>query len=657
MTVPAAATLQAPYNINYRYSSNNINIYFYCVEENAPNPFVTPSALTVPEGAVISLNVTGAGSPPQAAEWYYDYNKDSSYEKIYQKLEGQTGATLNIAVSPESLNLGYLDESNGKYYLRFYAKIGRLISNEVVFVVNETSITGARSLEASNWGSYAGACQWLNVGAAFGNSVAAGTPVKFYLTAALNGTPDTAIAGTLLETTVAAVPAAANFSEKDMGFLAGTLPAGEYWLAVQVGTGETASYRYRTFTVYPGVKECVKAALDKMISYYQTKGFVRNGTYVGLSVWDDTGTDWKAWILSNYGHTVSDSLLAGADGRTYLDDLNELLARYEQEGREHSAKDDFRFVCALCATGADPRNFNGKNLIPGLLSHAYNEDGSLKLDENGALMGEVDILSVSYLMLGAEIAAATEAEGYTDALKKAGIKAILPMVERSVNAQSAAEITSTDWLAMMSYPFYFLQGDGEYGARITDAIGKMAAMTAAYQYANGGLASGWPGSSSGGSFDPVISPDDYAVNTNSMAVMLNALALFGTTAEDLEDEVWQENWGTLITAFFGLQQEDGSMGFNGASNEMVTYQTLGALVELYTGRSCFVNARETYLSRHTPAARAAGIAADPSVTMAAGNTAVAAGDNSWTIDVKRHPSLPRPRPPTAWHLLPSARPI
>ncbi len=193
---------------------------------------------------------------------------------------------------------------------------------------------------------------------------------------------------------------------------------------------------------------------------------------------------------------------------------------------------------------------------------------------------------------------------------------------------------STDWLAMMSYPLYFLQDDDEYGARITAAIGKMADLVSTYQYVNGGLNSGWPGASSEGSFDEPLTADDYGIGPNSMAVMLNALVLFGTTAEDLENEVWQEDYGTLITALLGLQTENGAIRYySNSENQMATYQTLGALVELYTGKSCFVNARETYLSHYVPTVRVAGMAIDPSVTMAAGNTAVAAGDNSWTINV------------------------
>ncbi len=626
VTVPAAATLQHPYAIVYQYklgsrTTTAPTIYFYCVEENGPNPFVTSSSgtmssVTVLENDAVSLNVSGTGSPAQAVEWHYAYYENN--EKVYQKLEDETGETLNIAASQQSLNLGHYDEAYDNYYLFFYAEAGDRISNEIEVIVKGAS-TGAKSLEASNWGSYAGARLWLNVGATFGNQVTADTPVKFYLTAVENGTADTAVAGTLLETTVAAVPATASQGEKGMGFLADNLPAGGYWLAIQVGTGAAPFYRYKPFTVYPGVREYVKAALDKMISWYQTEGMVSGGKYVGLSVWNDSGTAWKAWILADCGYAASDPLLAGADGKTYLNGLETLLSNRDAD--DNSAKDDFCYIASLCALGANPRDFNGRNLVADLIGQAYNANGALRLDANGALDVEPDILATSYLLLGAEISGATAAEGYTDALKKAGIKAILPTVETSVNAGNAGDIASTDWLAMQSYPLYFLQDDDQYGARITEAIGKMAGVVSAHLYANGGLNMSWPGVNSAGSYDPVIPADGYGSNPDSMAVMLNALVLFGTTADDLENNAWQKDWGTLVTALLGLQQADGSIGFNGASNDMATYQTLGALVELYTGRSCFVNARETYLSQY-PAVPVTGLTLEPdSLTLTTGGSA------------------------------------
>lgn len=375
------------------------------------------------------------------------------------------------------------------------------------------------------------------------------------------------------------------------------LAAGEYWVAIQLGNDDPF-YRYKPFTVYATVGEYVEASLDKMIAYYETKGLWQNDTYVGLSTWEDTGTDWMAWIFPNDGHTLADDFLSGADGKTYLDALEGILTYRETNELENSSKDYFRCVAALSAVGENPRDFNGRNLVVNLLDCAYQDDGTLKLDENGALVIEPDILAVSYLLLGAELAGATEAEGYTDALKEAGIKAILPTVETSVNAETTDVIASADFLAMMSYPLYFLQDDETYGERITTAIGQMADMVSTYQYANGGLNMSWPGADSEGSTDDPLTAEDYGTNTNSMAVMLNALVLFGTTVEDLDTAAWQEESGNFLTALIGLQMEDGSMGFHGNSNRMATYQTLGALIELVTGKSCFVNAQETYLANY-----------------------------------------------------------
>ncbi len=605
VTVPATATRENPYLVSMTLQpSRSKTMYLYCVEENAPNPFITATDGTyanfsVLEGSDIELNVSGLGDPAQEIEWYYGYCKDDSWERTYEKLEGESGESLNLAASQDSLELGCLDETYGYYYLAFYAKVGEYVSNTIHVLVNETSITGAKSLDASSGGGYTGASQWLNVGATFGNTVAAETPVKFYLTATENGAADTAIAGTLVETTVGNVPATATQEEKAMGFLvAADLTAGDYWLAIQLGSDDPF-YRYESFTVYADASAYIKAALDRMVGYYGTKGFLSaDGTYVGLSLWSDTGTDWKAWMFPNYGYTLESELLAGVDGKTYVDGLEARLSYLETNELEESAKGYYRYVAALTALGQDPRDFNGRNLVVALLNCAYNDDGTLCLDENGALDVTPDILATSYLLLGAEIAGATEAEGYTQALQEAGIKAILPTVETSVNATSTDDIASTDWLAMQSYPLYFLQDNETYGERITTAIGKMAAMVSGNQFANGGLSMSWPGAQSEGSFDDPLSADDYATNTNSMAVMLSALALFGSTSADLADEVWQEESGTLLTAILSLQMEDGSMGFNGQSNDMATYQTLGALIDLVQGKSCFVNANETYLATY-----------------------------------------------------------
>lgn len=600
VTVPATATRRASYQITYKIKLGAMNLskYYnlYFVKEGDPNPFVTPDQQEIFEGESFTVTASDLGDPAQTVEWHCKTHNADDNSTVDTVLEDQTGDTLSLTAAQDAMDMG--DLSGSIWPLRFYAVVGGATSNQVSVDVTETSVTGAKTFAISGWGGYAGSSQWLNVGATFGGAVADDTPVKFYLTATENGTADTAVDNTLVATTVADVPATATQTEKAMGFLVpADLTAGDYWVAIQLGSDEPF-YRYEPFTVYDRAAAYIQAALDKMINYYATKGFYENGTYVGLSSWQDTGTDWKAWMLANYGYALDSELLAGADGKTYLDGLEKHFAYLEENGLSSSAKDGFRYVAGLTAMGANPRDFNGRNLVEDLINCAYNNDGTLKLDENGALKFGTDILAVSYLLLGAEISGATADEGYTDALKEAGIKAILPTVETSVNATDTSQIASTDFLAMMSYPLYFLQDNEKYGARITDAIGKMADMVSTYQYADGGLTMNWPGAKSAGSYDDVIDADQYGANPNSIAVMLNALMLFGTTAEDLEDDVWQEASGTLLTALLNQQMADGSMGFNGMSNDMATYQTLGALIELSTGKSCFVNAHDTYLSKY-----------------------------------------------------------
>lgn len=352
--------------------------------------------------------------------------------------------------------------------------------------------------------------------------------------------------------------------------------------------------------------------------------------YVGLSKSTDTGTDWEAWIFSalgtNYKHStgaggtetldfsIDGPVLSATDGKTYLDYIRTSLdtkkiSSAKQIGSTFSGpfpKGAFRMIAALTATGADPRNPNpgsqySPDYVQGLLAYGYEatsiewddngnpifDNAPLLLDENGALDFPGDILMESYFLLALEMANATPEEGYTEELRQAGIKAILPMVQNFVEKGTLpddAEIPDDpdtgdamfpiDTLTMSTLPLCFMTDDEVYGEEIRATLDKLPAALAK-------------------------TIEEYGSNTNTVAVSLNTLVCAGFTVEDLEDEMFQGEFQSYLNSLIGQQVANGGFAYiRGSENRMATYQALGALVDLYNGKSVFKIANENYLYQY-----------------------------------------------------------
>lgn len=369
----------------------------------------------------------------------------------------------------------------------------------------------------------------------------------------------------------------------------------------------------------------------------------------GLATVHDTGGDWEAWIFpslgSKYPHvtngqteewdlTASGSLLSGRPflaqnaaavkawaelsaetSKTWLDQHQEYLKTqnikstkdlYERGG---SGKDIFRYVAALEAMGADPRNpfpdseFNG-NYIEAMTAKLSNgitwdEEGNPDFSQakpkvtssgNYSQMG-MQALFFSYPMLALEMANASPEEGYTEELKAGLLNVAVTTVESyypqfeggnyEENPGATPGSFPLDVCAMASLPLCYAVDDPVYGERIKTIFEKMPAAF-------------------GGIVDSLGGDDFYGANSNSVAVAINALVSAGYTAEDLEDSKFQGAYQTLLSSLVNCQLADGSIAYLGGNigNRMSTYQALGALGDLYNGQSAFTIHRDNYLANY-----------------------------------------------------------
>lgn len=373
--------------------------------------------------------------------------------------------------------------------------------------------------------------------------------------------------------------------------------------------------------------------IDRGGYFYQIKTLKGPGIdfhyyeYAGLSYSEDTGTDWEAWIFTALGNnypyvddegdvnwlnfSIDGPILSngktGTESSTYLTYTYNYFVSNDWKTAEDAQfsvgpKFGFRIIAGLCAAGADPRDpFPGTEYSPNILeayiAQAYqrdtvswNEDGSLNLDdavlildENGALDFPGDVLMESYFLLALEIANASPEEGYTDALREAGIKAVLPTGVNFVNSimpdgDEGGSMFPIDTATMSMLPLCFMTDDPVYGADIRAMLDKLPAALSAK-----------------------VSEVEYGCNVNTLAVALNTLICAGYTAEDLEDEVYQYNDQTLLNSFIGDQLDDGGFAYVRADfgvNRMATYQAVGALVDIYNGKSTFKIANENYLYQY-----------------------------------------------------------
>ncbi|HMM06367.1 MAG TPA: S-layer homology domain-containing protein [Clostridiales bacterium] len=380
--------------------------------------------------------------------------------------------------------------------------------------------------------------------------------------------------------------------------------------------------------------------------------------YTGLAYYKDTGTDWEAWIFTALGDKYlyepssgssqwldfsgDSALLSGKslltmqnisawiasdDDQTWMDtygqelqkfgvDSDYDLTQYFIASSSPYNKEAFRRTAALIAMGADPRNpFSGEsynaNHVAALMYTFYDqatvtwdENGTadysqakLRLDENGRLpFWDMDPLNLSYCMLALEMANASPEEGYTTEMRQAFLNSFLPLIEEQLAGFLKGEGTgdgdpdagggytdafAVDTCAMLSLPLCYAAEDPVYGERIEKIFEVMPTAFGAIVDSLGGA------------------DNYYGTNSNSVAMAVNALVSAGYDAADLEGTEFQGTYQTLLSSLVNCQLDDSSISYgqdsSGNGNRMATYQTLGALVDLYNGESCFTLHRNDYL--------------------------------------------------------------
>ncbi|MCL6635687.1 MAG: DUF4430 domain-containing protein, partial [Peptococcaceae bacterium] len=126
-------------------------------------------------------------------------------------------------------------------------------------------------------------------------------------------------------------------------------------------------------------------------------------------------------------------------------------------------------------------------------------------------------------------------------------------------------------------------------------------------------------------------------NSESVSQTIIALCANGI---DPTSEQFTKNGKNLLDALLSFLQEDGSIlhtldgsGVTGMATEQ-GYQALLAYDKFVKNDGAYNGGRTSiYYFGEYGTVKVAGIAADPSVTMAAGNRTVAGGDNAWTVQV------------------------
>lgn len=463
------------------------------------------------------------------------------------------------------------------------------------------------SISASNYGTYTGTALWVNCGVDI-SEPGEGDTAQFFLCKndgdEINQALQKGVECKAEDVPGSDDPMALRSEKRESGLLIESgLEAGDYFIGCKVQSGEDAVYAYQPFKVFPTAAEYARAGLDKIVKSYQNNWFMLRGKYVGLGKsTDDFGNDWEAWIFPALGSryllddvevdfAIDGAFLSSYDGLTYLDQLKKTLDSYKNRGvlEEQGTKQLFKWIAAVTACGKDPRDFEGYNLVELMMHYVYNDDGTPALDRDGMLCVPAhlgirdDILFLSYELLGLEIAGATPAEGYTDAVRKGGIRKILS-VYGADRVTDGTRIAS-DWYSMAMLPLMFLKTDGVYGDACVRALDNYKAIVCgSYTGSNGAM-----------TYSAVTGDDDVwsLPNADTESVAINTLVAQGLTAESFELADYQKRYGTLLTALCGDIVDNGVL-YGSEPNRMATYQTLGALVDLHNGKSCFEIARDKY---------------------------------------------------------------
>ncbi len=469
--------------------------------------------------------------------------------------------------------------------------------NSQLAVGVQDSAASIDSVIATNWGSYEGCTQWLGVNAEVSGAEGS-DELTFFLTDSEGGTEtDVAGDGLSCSCTVADLPerkaGVHNAGYQGVGFLVSGLSAGQYWLGCKLTSGGMVTYapNPRSFIVYESLPAFADAALERLLACSRHSGLISDGAdgrTVKLGAGGDYGDDWEAWMLPALVSGGKDPLFANLDSTAYLNSVETYFNRVEsgELGVGLTLKDCFRYVTALSALGENPRDFRGHNVVATMMETAY-QTGIV------ANAKRTDPLFLSYFLFACKIASVTADEGFSIADEVACYEALLGFHAQTAGTGNVNKFMMSDNYAMMMLPLCLpVYGDADLQARVDVAKQQMLdAYASYYQYGNGAIMYGRPAADNSGFEQP---------NANSSAVFVNTFVFMGLGDDDLASPRWQKPYGSLMSSWMSQMNDNGWMTYAGnpADNEMATYQTLGALVDLHNGKSCFAIARERYLDAH-----------------------------------------------------------
>ena len=521
----------------------------------------------------------------------------------------QGGARWKLTASPTP---GYrLDKVTDASGAAFESSDGKSLlldvtdENAAFTVCFREEMNPIETIELANYGMYSDAVLWLNVLSHIQpKEYEDEYSLQYFLTDSPSGTLDHAMVQGEVTTfseeaavTEKKTPALAMRDSKyPAGLLLKNIPAGNYYIGCAATTKARTYYTYAPFNVYESADAYVKAGLNRIIDSYRTEWFLSEGKYVGLDEETDSyGNEWEAWIFTALGNnyrTAEESIDFSPDGTFLHPGTASYLDRYKaaatnQTLKKRGTKQLFKDITSIISYGGDPRNMNGSNYVKALVSCFCKADGTPAINKTGKVYlpeapgEEIDMLVLSYGILGLEIAGATPKDGWTKQLRDACIHTLTTEMADTDTKRSVSDI-----YMMSLIPMYFLQDDSVHGTACRSILRNCKDLITRYNMGNNGA------------MQYVAGQDDANTfwgcqNANTAAVTVNTLVLAGMTAEDLGSGDFQKEYGSLLTSLCG-EIVDGGVLYGGIVNRMATYQTLGALVDLYNGKSCFEIAAKKY---------------------------------------------------------------
>ena len=485
--------------------------------------------------------------------------------------------------------------------------IGLYLCTGLTFA-DEGGLPKIEKLTLGNWGTYPAADIWMTFGADFEN-VSDDGKTLFFLVDSQGKTEDSAI---ILgeECSVQAVPKSDRMviilgEKQDYGFLIHNLEPGQYYIGCKLSDNGNVDYKYAPFNVYPCAKDYAKEALDRVINSYirEPDGWYwEDGKYIGLGYKTDVyGNSWESWMFPALGahYTMNDGtvlnfskdghVLSSYDGRWFMDMASEgVISGTQTNLWKIGSTEVSKHMLAFCAYGEDPRDINNLDIVKTGIQYLYERDGTLPYDENGdCVVDGKDMIPYSYMLLAMEASGATPKEGYTRLIRDSLFKAMWVNTLTDISIDDYI-ISSPDSFAMAKLALPLFRKYPECADKIDGMISNMNAVIDNNIYANGAMQY----SNETGNNEKYGCP-----NADSLAVVINALVIGGLRIEDFDQGIYTKQYGSILTSLGSCIVEDGVV-YGDKANRMATYQTLGALVDLYNNRSCFEVAYDTFRGTH-----------------------------------------------------------